>query len=195
MMTWNIIVVIIVHLNIIARYIRKLLVNPTPFIKAIIAEGIKNGYTGYNLDIEPTESKDCQPGDADAYATFINAFADAAHANGMILTVDTASWCSIWNHTLLNATRADYIVSMDTYSSSVTGFTNAINRLLTYYAPERLIAGLPDRNWNNGNRDFTDDELKQRFDLLKAKNVNKISIWSMPFPENWWKFVDEFINN
>jgi hypothetical protein len=49
------------------------------------------------------------------YATFVNTFAVALHAKGMVLSVDYFSNLAIWDLPALNGTAVDTLISMDTY--------------------------------------------------------------------------------
>jgi len=90
-------------------WMRQVFANPQPFIDACLSEyvlimilgffltshrALKEGYTGYNVDWEPTTTATSQ--DAILYAQFLTKFTDALHKHNKKVTVDIASWSSIW---------------------------------------------------------------------------------------------------
>jgi len=72
------------------EWCRQVFDNPTPFIQTCIEEAQKYGYSGYNVDFEPTIG--IQDGDGKRYAQFLDKFAKALHSVGRILTIDIATW-------------------------------------------------------------------------------------------------------
>lgn len=118
------------------------------FIKAAVAEAVKRGYTGYNMDSELRGGVDPKSWDylkryASPYMDFLNSFADALHAENMTLSVDIAACCG-WKDTvhpkspaghcqgafadfefhattcpMYQQSRLDTVFGMGTYSDSV----------------------------------------------------------------------------
>lgn len=78
-----------------------------------------NGYTGFNIDWEPTT--DALPADAIAYANFLDTLSKALHAVGVQVTADVATWSTIWNLTALAATDIDALITMSTYTGAWEG--------------------------------------------------------------------------
>lgn len=54
--------------------------------------------------------------DAENYVKFLNLFADELHKFNMKLTVDIATWNSLWNWTLLATSKVDKLCLMSTYT-------------------------------------------------------------------------------
>ena len=57
-------------------------------------------------------------------------FADGLHANGIKLSVDVATWSVIWDYSSIAATSADIVISMGTYTSSDSSFTNQLTLIM-----------------------------------------------------------------
>lgn len=74
----------------------------------------QEGFTGYNLDFEPTVSG--TPDDAQKYAEFLDYFAKRLHAHNLQLTVDVAGWNTLWNFTEISLTSIDHVFDMSTYT-------------------------------------------------------------------------------
>ena len=150
-----------------------------------------------------------------SYAAFLSTFADALHAQGMILTVDVASWSHIWNYTAIAASSVDRMMVMSTYTckwgrgalggthrgspqralpADFTTFKQQLQLALASIPLEKLSVGMMTTKGNT-NQTFTTAELQQRFDVLKQAQVRHASIWKAPIPANWWPFLDDFVAN
>ncbi|GIQ89529.1 hypothetical protein KIPB_012022, partial [Kipferlia bialata] len=101
------------------------------------------------------------------YAAFVNLFSDAMHAAGLELQIDVFSWDKEFiNSELLAKTRADRIITMDTYCGTFDPtFINDLNKNVNWYGTERLGMGLESVNPNNGQL-FSDEDMEERFDLM-----------------------------
>ena len=108
------------------EYMRQVFQNPKPFFDSCISEAQKYGYSGYNLDFEPT-TDDVTIEDGNNYAAFIDNFATILHENGFKLQVDVATWTNIWNYTAINLTSVDYVITMGTYASTRTSFSKEVH--------------------------------------------------------------------
>jgi len=128
-------------------WMRTVFATPEPFITACIDAAKKYNYTGYNLDWEPTD--DVAADDGAKYATFIQVFSDALHAEGLKLSVDVATWSTIWNYTAIAETSSDIVISMGTYTSTDSSFTTQLEKITTSFG-DRAGVGLE-----------TDSSLKQ----------------------------------
>ena len=121
-------------------WMREVFANPDPFITSSIEEAKQFNYNGYNLDWEPTD--DVTDEDGVEYAAFVTYFADKLHDYGLKLTVDIATWSPIWNYPLLAQTSADRFISMGTYTSTDSSFTNQLDKLVDTFGPEKSGVGL-----------------------------------------------------
>jgi len=163
---------------------RLLFANPTNFINTAIAEAKAKGYSGYNVDFEPTTT--ASTADAVAYAKFLNTFADAMHGNGMILTVDVATWNGIWNNTLISLTNVDRVITMQTYVEKWDDFQTQMAIALKTISIQKLGIGLEvyttPTNWT------------QRFELITQSKALEVDVWLMPLPQDLWSCISTWIN-
>lgn len=173
-------------------WMRYVFVNPDPFIDSCISEAKKYRYTGYNLDWEPTD--DVVSDDAQAYASFIDYFANRLHKEGLKLSVDIATWSSIWNYSLLNATAADSFISMGTYTSTDTSFTSQLDKLVTAFGPLRSGVGLETVNASSGDL-LPLEEVQWRFDQITQSGASEVDLWSMPVPSSWWPIIQKYLRS
>lgn len=172
-------------------WMRQVFVNPKPFIDACISEAMLFGYPGYNLDWEPTDAVTAE--DGTAYAQFIEDFAQGLHNANLKLTVDIATWSPIWNYTAIAATSVDQAISMGTYTSTDTSFTKQLASLTDAFGPLRSGVGLQTINASSGAL-IPLDEVKWRFDQIKASGAMEIDLWRLPVPPNWWPMLEEFVS-
>jgi hypothetical protein len=42
---------------------------------------------------------------------------------------------------------------------------------------------------------LTNEQLQQRFQMLKQYNVQEIDIWRTGLPKEWWPFIAQFVHN
>jgi len=157
------------------------------FIEEAIEMAISNHYTGYNIDFEPTGAATEE--DAAQFAVFLTKFADALHSNGKLLSVDVASWSEFWDFHLLGQTSVDTLITMDTYTGNVTQFQWGLERALKYFGPDKMAIGL-DTEFN-----LTTTQLNSLFEVISQYDVNEIDIWDLPIQDNWWTFINSFVNN
>lgn len=64
-------------------------------------------------------------------------FAKSLHEHGLKLSVDVATWSTIWNYTAIAETEADMVISMGTYTSSDSSFTKQLNYLVSNFTAAR----------------------------------------------------------
>jgi spore germination protein YaaH len=162
--------------------------NPKSFIDAAVATALKYDYTGFDIDFEP----EVKTGElAKPYAEFLTQFANALHAHGKKLSVDIASWTPFWSFEELAKTTVDRIHTMDTYATKLDTFKTRLEKALSYFKLHQLGVGL---DWIDPN--FTEEEVKARFDLIKQHNIEELALWEMP-PRNefYWKYVTDFSQN
>lgn len=173
-------------------WMREVFANPDPFITSSIEEAKQFNYNGYNLDWEPTD--DVTDEDGVEYAAFVTYFADKLHDYGLKLTVDIATWSPIWNYPLLAQTSADRFISMGTYTSTDSSFTNQLDKLVDTFGPEKSGVGLEMVNASTGGR-IPLDEVQWRFEQIAASRAVEVDIWRMPVPPLWWRSIQEFMQS
>eukprot|EP01114_Cavostelium_apophysatum_P018627 TRINITY_DN5809_c0_g2_i1.p1 TRINITY_DN5809_c0_g2~~TRINITY_DN5809_c0_g2_i1.p1 ORF type:complete len:288 (+),score=52.48 TRINITY_DN5809_c0_g2_i1:70-933(+) len=169
---------------------RKLFNNPTPFINAALAEISDKGYTGYNVDMEPTAGATEE--DAQNYAAFLSEFADALHAIDKKLTVDIANWNPIWNWTLISQSSVDRIFLMSTYAGNFTAFEKYLKQAVNEIDPQKLGIGLETID-DDTNEPFSEAELQERFQMLAEYDIQEIDLWRTPIPLNFCPFIEDFL--
>lgn len=173
-------------------WMRTVFATPQPFIDSCISEAKLYGYTGYNLDWEPTDNVTAD--DGLAYASFVEVFANQLHAAGLQLTVDMATWGPIWNYSALANTSLDRAVSMGTYTGTDTSFTKQLDLLVDAFGGARSGVGLMTVNATD-NSPLSFDEMQWRFQLMRDAGVEEVDIWCSPVPENWWPLLHAFKHN
>jgi len=174
-------------------WLRQLFANPQPFIQSAVNEIMNTGYSGYNVDFEPTE--DATEEDAINFAEFLTTFAVSLHKVDKLLTVDIASWNLFWNWTLISNSEVDRIFLMNTYTGNFTWFKYYFERAVSEISISKLGIGFESINPDT-NQPFSNDELQQRFELLTCNgNIEEIDIWDIPIPDNFYPFIDEFIDD
>jgi len=168
------------------NWMRQLFKNPYPFINAAIKEIKMRGFSGFNLDFEPTTTGTSE--DASNYARFLSTFASELHHINKILTVDVANWNAVWNLTEISHSKVDRIFTMDTYTTNLTTYQRVFKRDVEQVNNmEKLGIGLQIYS-------FSDEEIKERFDMITKYDVREIDIWKMGIPDNWWPFIDSFLS-
>ena len=156
----------------------------------LLKSASNEGFTGYNVDWEPTGPATSQ--DAADYATFMNQFSDAMHAAGKKLTMTYASWNPIWNLTLLGKTNVDKIMTMSTYTANFTTFHKKLS--------EAIYSGVPLSKLGIGLQDDTSTpidatEIKLRCSMIRATGVEEIDIWQAPIPDYWLDPLRRFVKD
>jgi len=173
------------------EWCRQLFDNPTPFIQTCIEEAQKYGYSGYNVDFEPTVG--IQDGDGKRYAQFLDKFAKALHSIGRILTIDIATWTTFWDLDALSQTSVDRIISMSTYTGNMTiweiKFLEGVQKFGV-----RFGVGLQTVNPNTG-KPLSNDELKFRFDHIENFKtlIQEVDVWNSPLYDNMFPFLQKFV--
>lgn len=166
--------------------------NPKPFITTCVQTAVKEGFSGYNVDWEPASGVPTAD-DAKRYAHFLTEFAEALHAAGKELTVDFAGWSTIWDYESLNASKADRLLCMGTYTPNFDSFLRQFQKAVASISLDKLGIGLETVNESENNRPLTDQEWEERFDMIIAKGIQEIDIWKTPIPDNMWKFIAKFV--
>lgn len=172
--------------------IRALAQNPTPFITAAIAAARTHSFSGFNFDFEPCQSKStkdlCTNADAQAYAGFLTRFSDAAHAQGLQVSVCAASWSPFFNFTAFAHSTVDRVVSMDTYAFPNTDFDAALERNVAATGVDKVSMGL----CTDCGGTLASAEVQRRFDAARKAGVKHVGIWDTPVPASWWPAIESF---
>jgi len=168
-------------------WMRTLFSDPEPFFKQCVEAAKKDGFSGYNVDFEPTV--EATPKDAVYYAAFLDLFARKMHEINVEVTVDIASWNKIWNWPLIGKTSVDKVLIMSTYVYNFTTWEILFNDAVTQLPLHKIGIGL----MNPDNGKLTDKELQERFDLIKKARINEVDIWAAPIVDNWWSFLEKFV--
>lgn len=147
---------------------------------------MREGFTGYNVDWEPTAN--AYPQDAADYASFINLFANAMHEAGKKLTMAAATWNPIWNFNLLGKTNIDKIMTMSTYTSNFTTFQKKLTEATSSIPLSKLGIGLQDDTTTS----ISPEEVKLRVSMIQAAGIHEIDIWQAPIPDSWMAPLRQF---
>jgi hypothetical protein len=169
---------------------RAAMADPAAFLASLDAVVLARegaNITGINIDFEP--NGDAHPdgppptaADGVAFASFLDAVADALHARGLTLSVDIATWSPFWNWPLLAQTRVDQLIDMESYQKGFPQFEAAVRRAQGLLRAEQYVAGMEVAPFNAS-------ELQQRFDLLRSLAVRKVAVWDAPLPDSWLPFL------
>jgi hypothetical protein len=174
-------------------WMRQLFAQPEAFIDNAVRTALKEGYSGWNVDWEPTAKASAE--DAANYAVFLDRFGKALHKVKLQLTVDIASWNSIWNLTLLAKTKnVDRLITMSTYATSFKTFKAMLDQQIAIIGPERLGVGLMTIN-DDTHKWFTDAELAERFKEIADKAAQEVDLWLTPIPDHMWKYIDSWVHS
>eukprot|EP01124_Arcella_intermedia_P026444 TRINITY_DN4969_c0_g1_i1.p1 TRINITY_DN4969_c0_g1~~TRINITY_DN4969_c0_g1_i1.p1 ORF type:complete len:223 (+),score=54.09 TRINITY_DN4969_c0_g1_i1:283-951(+) len=171
-------------------WMRQLFKNPQPFFKDCITWSKIFQFTGFNVDFEPDAG--IIPSDADDYVKFLNEFADVLHQNNLELTVDIATWSTLWDWPKLSQTKVDKFMIMSTYTGNETAWLIDFNKAIKDFPVEKIGIGLQTVNPNTG-QPLTDQELEFRFQHILGGGIQEIDIWRMPIYQNWWGYIQQFL--
>ena len=116
----------------------------------------------------------------DQFATELRVRANAS------VTVDAATWNTVWNFTLLSASAIRSIDTMSTYTSTWSTFEEELEYAVANIPMDKLTVGLETTTADATN-------LTLRFNMIEQYNVSAIAIWVMPIPDVWWSFLEAFV--
>ena len=170
--------------------IEYLIGHPSGFIGKAVSKARGAGYTGYNIDFEPSQAANSSV--AAAYASFLASFANALHEQGKKLTVDIATWNPFWNFTELANTTVNTLYDMGTYASPSFNFAAALGYANATIPHSKLGVGLITVDVNNG-AILQNYSVSARFIALEADGVDKIAVWEMPLASYWWPYLHRFL--
>jgi len=120
---------------------------------------------------------------------FLSKFAISLHAIGKKLSVDVATWSSIWNYTLLSASGVDKVMTMSTYTNDTTTWRKEFAYALDTIALANLGIGLED------DLELSVTDLEYRFQQIIIHGVTEVDIWKMPIPDFWWPSLYLYTGN
>ena len=192
---------------------RELFRNPTPFIDAAVRDTVANGIHGLNIDFEPDMRG--TPEDAAAFCGFMRLLREQLWLRAQVsVSVDVASWNSIWNIHNLSAALGEPIrrynprthrfelipkgavATMNTYTYNNTVF---LQQFLAMYAifndPATRIPRANAANWMVGletwldRPSFTEADVMFRLEALRNMSVCSVTLWDTPLDAKWWKFL------
>lgn len=163
-------------------WMRQVFQHPEPFIDDLLLAAKENHYHGFNIDWEPTVHATAQ--DALDYAAFLGHLGTTLHAKGLTLSVDVATWNSIWNITALATQPIDRIITMATYTANPTTWAKHFQYYVDNVPVERLGIGLMAVNVNT-NRNYTLSTLKERMAAMEQAGIQSMSIWKLPLGEDF----------
>jgi hypothetical protein len=169
------------------NWMRELFAAPTPFINACIAAAKARHFTGFNVDWEPPSGANAtQPTkeDAAAYAAFLDTFATALHAEGILLSVDVAGWSEIWDLKAIGLTGVDRVMYMGTYTKPDDVWLQQLALAMGSIPASKLVIGLETDNMVNATG------VALRFAALKKAKVSAVGVWRAGIPTEWWGEVD-----
>ena len=170
-------------------WMRELWANPQPFTDACVKQIEMLQLDGINIDLEPANSDDFDAADGVAYAQWLQEFSSQIHQRtGAIVQVDVATWCPLWNLTLIGQTDVDQVETMSTYATSWTTFQTQFNYAMETIPMSKLSIGLLTTITNS-------TLLSQRFQMIQDNNISSIAIWTAPIPDSWFPFLHQFMNN
>jgi hypothetical protein len=110
------------------------------------------------------------------------------------LTVDVATWSSIWDYEALASTAVDKGISMGTYTSTDSSFTTQLEDIVTAFGPARAGVGLETVNASTGSH-ISLKEVEWRFEQIAKSGAKEIDLWRMPVPPLWWPMIEAFMGS
>lgn len=186
--------------------LRVLFADPDEFITLAVAEAVKEGFDGYNLDFEPYD-KIATNEDGAQYGIFLDKFAKALHKKNKMLSLDYFSNDAIWNLPAMNASAVDVMISMDTYVKPNSTFEAYYQVAHGHLDPLRTGLGMCTGTSKSGtpygpdpcpSDAWTTDEIQERLRFLETVEQNKgawgINLWVLPVPAIWWIELHKFFN-
>ena len=166
------------------------------FVELYVADALRYGYDGYNLDWEFGNFTD---GDAALCSKFIATFARALAVHGK--QVSTCQGSMKYSNTGYVDEPNYRAYSMETYDSALTGFLKELGAGVSKLASrgnsdvQHWGAGLSasSQAWKNGAP--THAELQERFCALRGSGVYYISLFGEQYLEAFQPFLTEFVDN
>lgn len=151
------------------------------FIAQLRSEAQRHGWSGFQVDWEPTAK--ATPQDAANYASYLGLMARTLSPIRIIPTV--ATWNSIWNLALIAKAQTFRVVTMSTYAKNYTTFSSSLQNALLYISKESLGVGV--ETWP-----VMDDDFAKRIALMKALGIRELDVWKSPIPDDWIAPLKDF---
>lgn len=144
----------------------------TPFITQAVDTAVTYGYQGYNIDWEP--SSDTTVAGGYEMAHFLDQFANASHAKGLIITQDFARWDpNFWNLAAYAQTTVDTEMDMN-YACPGSTFTDDLTSDVATFKLSMLGEALdPEEN------PCTDAQMVSELSQVQAAGVANIEWWAL----------------
>ena len=165
----------------------------TPFINQAISDATTYGYGGYNIDWEP--GSDTTVAGGYEYAHFLDQFANATHAHGMILTVDFARWDpNFWNLPAFAQTTTDTFMDMN-YECPGSTFTSYLSGDTSTFALSQIGEALDPESG------CTDAQMVSLLGQVAAAGVTNTEWWALDDTTasldnaHLWTAVHDFVYN
>jgi hypothetical protein len=169
--------------------------NSAPYIKSFAAVAKAEGWTGFNLDWEGTNTT----GNRTNFLNFcklMNDFADGLHVHGLEFSTDVQYVTQPYGSkpdteldALLGAGRAKWI-TMDTYYYSTGRVIDALDFYATRVSRKRLGIGMssfePSPNY---------DGFVARFHALRSYGIRELDMFAMPTNETWMPWLRKWKND
>jgi hypothetical protein len=158
------------------------------FIAAAVTEATKFGYKGYNIDAELPGNSSL----ADGFVGFLDAFAEALHEQGMVLSVELAGVCRGPDEAgmtcgQLQRSKVDRAVSMATYTSDREEFVKFV---------VDLSAGLGSKAGVGVEHNQVFEDYEYAMGKLVELGVHEMDFWVGPPPTpNVWDGMGYFLHH
>jgi len=146
--------------------------------------------SGFNIDFEPEYGSEPTYQDGVQFANFLDKFAKALHKEGFTLTVDIASWCTLFDDDLLAPTAVDRFITMSTYAVNLEDFKTIVKVKYNQFYGSKLGVGLCTGTG------MTAQDIQNRLDyVILFDDIDYVGIWDTPVPSEWVPVIKSFVNN
>lgn len=167
------------------EWMRDVFDNPMPFLNSLLKEALKYNYTGYNIDFEPTAHATNE--DAEHYAEFLSLAAESLSHDDIKLSVDVGRWNNIWNYTLLASCQVHRVITMSTYASNNTVFSDELDFAARELPLKKIGIGLQPLPI------VSPADVAYRFQQVEAANVSEVDIWRVDqMNASWWDALSKW---
>ena len=82
---------------------------------------------------------------------------------------------------------------MSTYTGNFTTWQKMFPKATSEIPLDKLGVGLQTLNTDT-KKPYTNQELQERFKIISQHAIQELDVWVMPIPDNWWSFLDTFVN-
>jgi len=162
------------------------------FVDACIKAAAKYKITGFNIDFEPTGKATAH--DAVMYAEFLQRMSKTLAAHGVKLSVDIASWSTVWAWGDIGQSGVGSIMIMDTYTSDFPTFKERLYKAVDSIPSSDIVIGLSSTNLTS-HKPLTAGEYRERLQLCSDNGLDRVAVWDMPIPAAMWTELRAFVNH